>query len=153
DEISAVSLPSKERLVSSNDKSYEKSELKKYFFELDECVYKSGLQPELLRSLENYYYFNERFFTADKISESGFFKNSFKILKTIPLTESNRIVVDELRELDANRIVLRGKINQEEFYDKKKKIESQIEKGSKKLHVFFDEPVKGQIIIAERIQN
>lgn len=138
-ERSAVILPSEIRLESRyNQKKPIVTDLKKYFYEIDPAIIKANLIGEL--SAEFNFTSYENFLTSDEKIISPYAKNSFELLAFVKKEE----IIPTLKSFDANKVVLRGKLNPFEQPILKRKIDSCLS-GKEKLHVFFNK----KIIIAK----
>lgn len=148
--ISAVVLPSGDRISGTNEGFLQHSKPLKYIYEIKDCVVKAGLQNELAKAAECKIY-NAKFLTSDEIKESNFFENRFKILG-----ECNKEdLIENLKGLNARKVVIRGRISPERHKKMKKEIESKIERfnGKEKIHIFLNDKnnEKNKILIAKCI--
>ncbi len=81
--------------------------------------------------------FNAKFLTSEKIEESSFFENRFKILGIC----DKENLIENLKKINARKIVIRGKISPEEYTKMKNEIEYILAKfnGKEKIHIFLDD--------------
>jgi precorrin-6B methylase 2 len=138
-ERSAVILPLEVRIESKyNQKKPIITDLKKYFYEIDPAIIKADLISELSAEFNLTSY--ENFLTSDEKIISPYMKNSFELLDVVKKEE----IISTLKSLNANKVVLRGKLDPHEQPILKRKIDSCLS-GKEKLHVFFNK----KIIIAQ----
>ncbi|OQX22553.1 MAG: hypothetical protein BWK75_00455 [Candidatus Altiarchaeales archaeon A3] len=137
-EKSAIVLPGSDRIYGIENKNKEKFLDKplKYLYEIKDCVVKAGLQNELAKLTECKIW-TEKFLTSEKITESNFFENRFKILGI----SDKKNLIENLKKINAGKIVIRGKIMPEEYTKMKNEIEDILEKfnGKEKIHIFLDD--------------
>ncbi len=136
--VSAVVLPGSDRIYRTRSENNEKFSDKslKYLYEIKDCVVKAGLQNELAKLTECKIY-TWKFLTSEKIEESSFFENRFKILEIC----DKENLIENLKKINARKIVIRGKISPEEYTKMKKEIEDMLVKfnGKEKIHIFLDD--------------
>ncbi len=138
-EVSAVSIPSKER-VSNEDEEYsvkESGKVDSFLYEVDNTILKAGLLPNLLGKLgfdaEMAQSTSRRtFLTADEEKDSAFLRK-YDVLK---VTEFNITTVkEELKELGAGKVTLRFSLDPSEYWSVRNTIEEDL-KGDKWVYLF-----------------
>lgn len=134
-ERSSIILPSELRLESKNNqKKPIVTDLKKFFYEIDPAIIKADLIGELSEEFNFTSY--ENFLTSDEKILSPYIKNSFELLAIVRKEE----IISTLKSFDANKVVLRGKLDPHEQPILKRKIDSCLF-GKEKLHVFFNKKI------------
>ncbi|CEG11920.1 hypothetical protein MSIBF_A1770009 [groundwater metagenome] len=141
--VSAVVLPGSNRIYGTGSKNNESEnnekfsdKPQKYLYEIKDCVVKAGLRNDLAK-LTECKIFNAKFLTSEKIEESSFFENGFKILGIC----DKENLIENLKKINARKIVIRGKISPEEYTKMKNEIEYTLAKfnGKEKIHIFLDD--------------
>jgi len=136
-EKSAVVLPSKDKIC--KETNFEKVECEKsekplkYIYEIKDCVVKAKLQNEL-GILTKCKIFNEKFLTSENEIKSNFFENRFEVLGIC--TQKN--LIENLKKINARKVVIRGKIMPKEHKKMKNEIERKLDGGKEKIHIFIN---------------
>ncbi|MDD4983606.1 MAG: class I SAM-dependent methyltransferase [Candidatus ainarchaeum sp.] len=136
---SFVALPDKKVIFADkiNPEFKTQENFKKYLYELDEGIKKMHFQNELLNHYNGLYAITDSFFTSTNLIKDPIFKNSYKIETVLETSFENtdkNILIEELKKLDAKKVVLRIKIDPDKYYSLKKDLEKDLE-GTKKLHI------------------
>ena len=139
-DISVVSLPSYERLVSSDKapKVKDKKENLKYIYDVDKAVLKSGLINELVSTLgAEAFVFNRLkknlFLTSSKKISNPFLQR-FEVVKSMIYFEEK--IIETLRDLNAKEVVLRGNISEGSYWGLRKSFENKLN-GQERFHLFI----------------
>lgn len=138
--ISAVGLPSCERLASSADKLKfaEKKDAFKYIYDVDKAVLKAELIDELGFVLGSGFFIFKKlkknlFLTSNKKIDSKFLQG-FEVLANI--RNDNKIIVDYLNRLNAREVVLRGEIPESSYWGLRKSFENKLN-GTERFYLFL----------------
>jgi len=131
--------------------------MNKYLYEIRDCVVKAGLLNELINELAKaneckiYSFFNYKFLASEKNIKSSFFENRFEILT---ITDKENLI-ENLKKFNASKIVIRGKISQEEYKRMKNVIETVLAKfnGKEKIHIFLHDKSKSDKILIGKNLN
>ncbi len=138
--VSAVVLPACAQICGTKSETENKENFSdkplKYLYEIKDCVVKAGLQNELTKLTECKIW-TEKFLTSEKIAESNFFENRFKLLAVC----AHENLIENLKKFNAGKIVIRGKIMPEEYTKMKNEVEGILAKfkGKEKIHIFLDD--------------
>src|SRR3989338_4336648 len=136
-ERSAVVLPGGQRLLSSPKKAVLKKSkrLLPYFYEVDPAVVKAGLLAELSQQTATALYVQEKstFFTSKVITESSFFKLSFKVLRETNLNKKE--IISALQQEGAGTVIIRYRISPLQYWPERKMFESSLV-GKKTVQLF-----------------
>ncbi|MDO8428292.1 MAG: class I SAM-dependent methyltransferase [Candidatus Diapherotrites archaeon] len=137
-ECSLVLVPENQKLISLEKISItlKPQSLQTYLYELHAGIDRAGLYSELLKQLPETFYFQPNFLTSNQLLKNVFFKNRFQV---VGMTQTEAELILKLQELQAQKIVLRGKIPEEKYAELKNRIESNLH-GTQKVHVFFGKP-------------
>jgi len=149
--VSAISLPSEERITDEDEKipAIFSEEVEDFLYEIDVTVVKAGLIENLLGKVgfDGYLLKIEKrrnIATSYSIHKSSFFR-IYKVERicSFNISEINKV----LRKINARKAILRMKIEPKNYWNMRKKIEEGL-KGEKAYHIFkFDE----KALICERI--
>lgn len=158
-DVSAVSLPSEERIFKGEKKKLEESEnILKYLYDVDKAVLKAGLAEELAFKLEKDVFMLENrncfqhpkntpifaifkrtkknlFLTSDS-NISNVFLNEFLVLDNVASNDFE--IIEALKKLNAKEIILRAEVPPEDYWAVRNKFEEQLV-GSFKVHLFLFE--------------
>lgn len=142
--VSAVSLPSSERLENSDNKlTVRESELQEYLYEIDDAVVKAGLIIELVNKYKiNKLIKNNKYLTSEILIQSVFL-SSFKVLK---ITNNDKETIRELKKIGAGKVVLKKHIDPKNYWKERNKYEKELQ-GNRTVHLF---EINGKEIIAEK---
>lgn len=136
-EISAISLPSKEKIIN------KKSQLKKadfintkYFYLINPAVKIAGLIPELCEKFDaEFFDLGKPVLLSDKILNSDFLKG-YEIISICK--NDKKEILKNLREINAGKVVLQYKIEPKDYWKERNFYENQIN-GDKEISLFIDE--------------
>ena len=149
--ISAVSLPSEERVTDEDDEMEieKKSEMADYIYEVDRTIIKAGLLKNLAGKIgfDGFLLHLEERRTL--LSSENKYTSSF--LRTYKVVESCEFEIDKinrvLKKCDAGKATPRFSIEPKEYWKVRNKIEDGL-KGEKKYYIFR---VGRKAIIAEKL--
>jgi len=137
---SAVSLPSESRIESKDAKKIELADSASglsYLYTIDPSIFMAELINELaLQFKVSLIEMNKKSYLLSKEKIESDFLEGYKILS---VTENKfESIIESLKKLDAKSVVLRYSIPPKEYWNERKRYESQL-KGSKKIHLFVNQ--------------
>lgn len=141
---SAVVLPSGDELRGEPKEAKTCDELKKYLYEIDPAVKQSGLVGEISQCG---LFFNDKMVivTSDELHDSPFFKSRYEVV-----ADANKEdIVEVLTKFYGGKVVLHGRIAQEEYWLMKKEIEAKLT-GDEIFDVFF---VGEKVIVTRKMRD
>jgi hypothetical protein len=136
--VSAISLPSRERVTSEDEAvELEPSGIRSFIYEVDPTVIKAKLLPNLLGKLDfnaGIAYSDKRrtLLSSEEESDSAFLRR-YRVLGVVKF-EINAIK-NALKELNAAKVTLRFSLDPSEYWNVRKKLEEGL-KGEKWVYLF-----------------
>jgi 16S rRNA G966 N2-methylase RsmD len=138
-EVSAISLPSRERITDLDEsiKPEKTTKFESFLYEVDPTIMKAGLLPNLLGKLD----FNARVIYSDKrrtllssdeVVNSAFLRR-YSILNVVKFEIST--IKNALKELNAAKVTLRFSLDPSEYWSVRKKLEEGLS-GERWVYLF-----------------
>lgn len=148
--ISAVSLPSKEKIISEDTKLKEKnSDKQNYIFIIDPTIIVAGLTEELSKKLNSQIIeLEKKVLVSDKDKQSSFI-TKFKILKKCK--NEYEEVLRKLKELRSGKVVVRYNVPSEEYWKIRDSYEKKLS-GEKEISIFLNKS-KDEAILCEKVDS
>jgi hypothetical protein len=163
-EVSAVSLPSGERIEEKFDRSdkasrirvAEGSEILEFIYEIDDAILKAELLPELLMALREKQEDNVLFILSNNGPNQGKILLTSKILiktpflfpfKVLCVCDDAQKTVDELKKIGAGKVILKKSIDPKEYWGERNRYEMHLS-GTKTVHLFS---IDGKECITEKM--
>ncbi len=130
DDKSVVALPGNDRLTASGMEAEESAALK-YLYDVDTAVIRAGMINDLAFDTKTKIFKEKQLTSKDKV-KSPFFRNSFLIMQK---SRSFKETTEWLKKNGFGKVVLRQKINPEDYWKERKKYEKALD-GKKTCHLF-----------------
>lgn len=136
--VSVVSLPSGERLEFGKekfDKPFRSKLVKKFLFEFDDGLLKSGLSDFFVSKIDGFLFdFGGKIYlTSDVLLKSGFLR-SYTVISSVELKDLSTFLVKN----GFGKVVLHGRIDDKKYFSLKTGFEKGL-KGEVVAHVFLDD--------------
>jgi hypothetical protein len=137
-DVSAVSLPSEERITSEDERiKLERGELRNFLYEVDYTVVKASLLENLAGKLGFDGILVEqdsrRVLLSSNEEYSSDFLRRYEVLDVVPFSTSE--INRKLRKLGARKVTLRFSLSPKEYWEVRKKMEEGL-KGEKWFYLF-----------------
>jgi 16S rRNA G966 N2-methylase RsmD len=140
-EISAISLPSRERVTNKDEaaeiEASSVSDVGSFIYEVDSAVMKAGLLSNLLGKLDfaaETLYLDKRrmLLTSDEVANSAFLRR-YAVLKIMEFELD--AIKKTLKEVDAAKVTLRFSLNPSEYWNMRKRLEEGLD-GERWIYLF-----------------
>jgi len=129
----ALLLPEKKRLELIDNVLPEAKNVEKYIFEINPAIKKAGLIDSLkIKDVKKVLVADNTYVTGNQFMKSSFFVHAYEFLCECA---SEKDLIEHLKKLDAGKVILRGKIPEDQYWKRRTTIEKQLS-GSKTFTVF-----------------
>ena len=136
---SAIALPSKTKIENKNAKKVELANSAgefSYLYTIDPALFMAGLINELASQFKvQLIEMNKKSYLLSKEKIESDFLDGYKILAVCENKFED--ILSELKKLDAKSVVLRYSVPPKEYWNERKRYESQL-KGTRKVHLFVN---------------
>jgi len=152
DEVSAISLPSREKIIYSNPKKVKDSnqlDNYKYLYTVDPTIIISNLLQELSKKYDAQSILLDKpvLFSNKKINSA--FLTGYEILSKCK--NDKEIIIQELKKLNAKTVVLNYKVAPEDYWKIRNSYENELS-GNKEICLFIDDK-ENDAILTEKLKN
>ncbi|VVB82594.1 Ribosomal RNA small subunit methyltransferase A [uncultured archaeon] len=150
-EVSAISLPSKEKINSENPKpkinKIYSAKKQKYLYVIDPTIQIANLIPGLAKKFNaSILELNKPVLLGDEIIKSNFL-TGYRIEKVCKTNQKE--ILKELKKIGAGKIVLRYNVKPEDYWKVRNFYENQLE-GTKEISLFLNES-EDEAILTEKL--
>ncbi len=150
---SAITLPSRERVVANRDSSREVEVVdrpSKWIYDLDGSLFYSDLLPEFIREREKlsllYKDRQKTLLTSEKFYASHFLTKTYSVLQTADTVQDLK---EKLFKMGAGRVVIRYSIDPSQYYENRRNLGKDLD-GDGTAYVF---KFNDKYFLAERVDK